>query len=323
MASYASRLRDGLWYIFGLLGMGIFYLVYSFSTTVPFAIVIVTISGFMNALYAVARQTLIQRNTEREVRGRVFGALMAIGRTTMLLGMALAGLADLIGPRTMMQFTAFVTVGAGAVAVFAPGIGQPAAEWVRSLRLLRGAAAAPGIAAGRAATLADFDRLIGRMPVLATLSLEERKSVLKDMRYIEAEEGTVIVRRGETSDSAYFVLDGGTIAGIEEDGRERVLGAHAPGDFFGEIAALTGIQRTANVVTTQPSALLRVPASSLRMMSSHPELNRVFVSTMTERMLSLNMIEMPKRNVLDQRVLKDLRSSEPRIEATALAGAGG
>jgi len=314
MAKFADRLREGLWIMIGLLGMGVCYLTYSFSTSIPFAIVVITFSGLMNSPYAVARRTLLQRNTEREMRGRVFGASMTIGNVMMLLGMAAAGLADFYGPRLMMQVTGVVNLLSGAVAMVAPGIGQPAAEWVRSLSLLRRAAQAPNVERGRAATLADFDRLIGRMPALSALTLEERQSLLKDIRYVEAPEGSVIVRKGETSDAAYFVLEGGTVAGIDENGRERVLEVLAPGDFFGEIAALTGVPRTANVITNQPSTLLRVPAITLREMSKYPELNHLFLSKMNERMLRMGIVEMPKRNVLDQQVLRDLRTEVPPFE---------
>ena len=310
MAKYADRLRDGLWVIYGLIGMGLCYLAYSFASSVPIAIFVITISGFLNSPFAVARRTLLQRNTEREMRGRVFGASMTISNVMMLLGMAAAGLADYYGPRVMMQVTAILNLVAALVAMLAPGIGQPAAEWVRSLNALRKAAQAQGVAGGRPATLADFDRLLGRMPALAVMNNADRKALLKDMRYIEASEGTVIVRQGESSDSAYFLLDGGTVAGREEGGRDRVLEVHAPGDFFGEIAALTGVPRTANVVANQQTNLLRVPAPALRTMSKYPEVNRVFLSKMTERMVRMEIIEMPKRNVIDQQVLKDLRTAE-------------
>jgi CRP-like cAMP-binding protein len=197
--------------------------------------------------------------------------------------------------------------------MLAPGIGRPAAEWLRSVSLLRKAAQTPGLDKGRVATMADMDRLIGRIPAFSILSSEERKNLLKDIHYLEAPEGAAIVRQGETSDAAYFILDGGSVAGRQEDGRERVLEVHAPGDFFGEIAALTGLPRTANVVTNQPSNLLRVPATTLRQMSGHPELNRVFLSKMTERMLRMEMIESPKINVLDQQVLRDPRTAEPEV----------
>jgi MFS family permease len=311
MAKFASRLRDGLWIIVGLFGMGVSTLIYSFSTSVAFAVFIITISGLMNAPLAIARRTMLQQNTEREVRGRVFGATRTLQNVLMLLGMAAAGLADVFGPRLMMQVSAVTGLSVGIAAMLAPGIGRPAAEWLRSVSLLRKAAQAPGLEAGRVATLADMDLLIGRIPAFSVLTLEERKSLLKDIHFLEAPEGTAIVRQGETSDAAYFILDGGSVAGREENGHERVLEVHTSGDFFGEIAALTGLPRTANVVTNQSSKLLRVPAATLRKMSRHPELNRVFLSKMTERMLRMEMIDSPKINVLDQQVLRDLRTAEP------------
>jgi CRP-like cAMP-binding protein/predicted MFS family arabinose efflux permease len=310
MARFAYRLREGLWVIIGLLGMGLAYITYSFSRSVPFAIFVVTISGMMNSPYAVARRTLLQRNTDREIRGRVFGANMTISSVMMLLGMAAAGLADIYGPRLMMQITGLINLATAVVAILAPGIGRPAAEWIRSINLLRKASLAPRPELGRAATLADFDRLVSRLPALSFLSLDERKGLVKNMRYLEAAEGSMVVKQGETSDSAFFIVDGGTVAGREENSQERILEVHSPGDFFGEIAALTGIPRTANVVTRQPSTLLRVPAATLREMSKYPVLNRLFLSKMTERMMRMDMIEMPKRNVLDQQVLRDLRTSE-------------
>jgi CRP-like cAMP-binding protein len=265
----------------------------------------------MNAPYGIARRTLLQRNTEREMRGRVFGASMTIANFMMLLGMAAAGLADVFGARAMMQVTAVINLAAGVAAVLIPGIGQPASQWVRSLSLLSKIALAPSPAAGHAATLADFDRLAGRIPAFAILNMDERKSLLKEMRRIEALEGTAIIRQGETNDAAYFILDGGSVAGRTENGSERILEVHAPGDFFGEIAALTGMPRTANVVTNQASVLLRVPAPALREMAKRPELNRVFLSKMTERMVRMEMIDLPKRAVLDQKLLRDLRTAEP------------
>ena len=209
--------------------------------------------------------------------------------------------------------TNFAGLFVGVAAILAPGIGRPAAEWLRSVSLLRKAAQAPGLDKGRVATMADMDRLIWRIPAFSILSSEERKSLLKDISYIEAPEGTAIVRQGETSDAAFFILDGGSVAGRQEDSRERVLEVHAPGDFFGEIAALTGLPRTANVVTNQPLNSLRVPATTLRQMSGHPELNRVFLSKVTERMLRMEMIDSPKINVLDQQVLRVQRTAEPEV----------
>ena len=318
IAQFADRLREGQWMSISLLGMGGFGIVYALSSSIPLAIVLVTITGFMNAPYGIARRTLIQRNTDREMRGRVFGATMTLSTVVMLVGMGVAGLADYIGIREMMLISVVLTTLAGVYALFAPGIGQPAAEWLRAVSLLRKAAEAPSLEAGRPATLADFDRLAGRLPSLSVLSADTREKLLKDARYLEAEEGCVIVRHGEISDAAYFIVDGKAIAGRTEGNQERVLEVLNSGDFFGEIAALTGIPRTANVVVEKPTALLRVPATTLRELSSKPELNRVFMTKMTERMIRMNMIELPKMLSLDQNVLRELRTETPALSAPAM-----
>jgi len=163
-----------------------------------------------------------------------------------------------------------------------------------------------------------MDRLVNHLPALSLLSPEDRQSLLKDMRYIKAPEGTAIVRRGEESDAAYFISEGRAVAGREENGQERVLEILTPGDFFGEIAALTGIPRTANVVTEQQTAMLRVPASTLRTMSKNVELNRLFMTKLTECMVRMNMIDLPKLVSYDQDVLRELRAESPEQTAMPL-----
>lgn len=311
MARFSVRLQDGTWMILSLIGVGLCYLFYSFSTSLPAAIAIIGLAGVTNAPWAIARSTMLQRNTERDIRGRVLGAFTTMNYVMFLLGMAAAGLADLYGARLMMQVTAVLYLAVGALAMLASGLGRPAAEWLRSASMLRWAPVAPGLDAGRAATLADFDRLVARLPALAALGLETRQSLLKDIRFINAPEGTSIVRQGEASDAAYFILEGGAVAGRAEANGERILEALGPGDFFGEIAALTGVPRTANIITDRPSVLLRVPAAALREFTKNPELNRLFLSKMTERMIRMDLIDLPRKLKYSPEALRELRTPEP------------
>lgn len=317
MARYAERLREGVWMSLGLLLTTVFGLVYAFSSHVPLATTMVMVTGFLNAWYYVARRTLMQRNTDREMRGRIFGALMTIGHVVMLVGMGIAGLADFIGVREMMITAVVLTGLSGVVALVAPGIGQPAAEWLRAISLLRKAESAPVLEAGRPAVLADFERLRVHIPAMAGLSAQIINRLIKEARFIDAEEGNVVVHHGEISDAAYFIVNGRAVAGRIEGNQEKVLEVLNSGDFFGEIAALTGIPRTANVVVDQPTSLIRVPASTLRELSSVPDLNRIFMSKMTERMIRMNMIEMPKMLTLDQTVLRDLRTEKTAVAQPA------
>jgi len=125
------------------------------------------------------------------------------------------------------------------------------------------------------------------------------------------------VRQGEQSDAAYFVLDGRTVASQAPDGAERVLEVHNAGDFFGEIAALTSVPRTASVIAEQPTTVLAVPAAALRNLMSEPLINRVFLSKLTERMLRMQMVALPGFGGLDQEALRDLRTPDPQAPPEA------
>lgn len=309
MAAYASRLREGQWIVISLVAMGVLGLVYAFVTSIPLAIALIAVSGFFNAPLGVSQRLLVQRNTTREIRGRVTSVFFVARDVFFLVGMASAGLADIIDVRIVFAAASLLSLLLGFVGAVLPGLGLPAAEWRRAVALLRGARAAPGLGPARAASLADFDRLARRVPAIATLSPAERRELAARTLVADAPAGTTIVRRGDASDAGYFVIEGRAVAGWDEEGGYRPLEILNAGDFFGEIAALTGAPRTANVVAEEDTVLLQVPAASLREMSAHGELNRLFLSKMTERMVRMNMIDLPRFSGIDQGSLKELRSA--------------
>src|SRR4029079_12452530 len=81
------------------------------------------ISGFWNSPAAVARSVLLQRNTPREMRGRVFSAFYVSRDVIFLFGMAGAGLADIINVRILIVVASVLLIGAAGIALIAPGIG--------------------------------------------------------------------------------------------------------------------------------------------------------------------------------------------------------
>ena len=170
---------------------------------------------------------------------------------------------------------------------------------------------------GRAATLSDFDLLAGHLSALSGLSVKERQALAAQTLVANAPAGTVILRKGETSDAAYFIMEGRAVAGWDEEGGYRPLETLNAGDFFGEIAAITGTPRTANVVAEQDTRVLQVPAEALRQMISHPPLNRVFLSKMTERMARMNLLDLPRVGGMDQQTLRELRTPEPELQAAS------
>ena len=245
MAKYAGLLQTGLWVFVGTLGMGISGVLYGLSPTIGIAIVWVMLSGFFNSPSAVARQTLLQRHTPRELRGRVFSALFVMRDVIFLVGMAGAGLADIIDVRIMIILASLILCVVGVVALFAPGIGRPAAEWRRGLTALRaaraGAAAVPRSPA-RAATVGRL-RPAGRArgDVRAPQRRPARRRSCADATVREVPAGARVIAQGDEATSAYFILEGEAAAGIPDaEGGYRGLSTMSAGDFFGEIGALTG-----------------------------------------------------------------------------------
>jgi len=309
MAGLFDRMQEGPWIAIGYLGMGAAGIAYSATHSVPVAVIILTISGFMNAPSAIGRRIVMQRNTPREMRGRVNSAFFVARDIFFLIGMGAAGLADLIDVRIMYLISSLMVLGGGIWVLFLPGLRQDAAQWKRALGLLRQSPSAPGLGGGRSVTPADFDALVGVLPAMAILTAKERESLLQHGRIIEAASGTAILRYGEEGNAAYFILTGRTMVGFPaKDGEYKNLAIMLQGDFFGEIAALTGAHRTADVVAQENTTLFQVPAATLRSLMSNPQLSQLFLSTMGERLNRTSLSDLPRFAGVDQQDLKELRA---------------
>lgn len=313
MARLADRLHAGQWLALSFVSMGLIEIAFAQAPALPLAIALYAANGLLNAPSVVGRQLVIQRGTPRELRGRVNSAFFVTRDVAFAIGMASAGLADLFDVRVLFLLAGAMVLGCGLLTLALPGLGQPSAEWRRMLAMLRTAPTAPGLGLGRAALPADITLLAMHLPALADWSRKAREELAAQTRLYEAPAGTAIVRQGERSDAAYFLIDGRTIASRqEEDGAERVLEVHNAGDFFGEIAALTGVPRTASVIAERPTMVLQVPAAGLRKMMSDTRLNRVFLSKLTERMVRMRIVALPGFGGLDQETLRELRTPEPQ-----------
>jgi CRP-like cAMP-binding protein len=187
---------------------------------------------------------------------------------------------------------------------------QNRTEWKQALTLLRGAPARTGLSIGRMALPQDMDLLVGHLPTLSTLTAKERDTFISQAHVLEVPAGTNILRHGESSDSAYFILSGRAVAGIAAgEGNYRSLSSMTPGDFFGEIAALTGAARTADVVAAEDTSLVQVPALALRSLMSNPALSALFLAKISERLGRTSINELPRFAGVDQQDVRELRTA--------------
>jgi DHA3 family macrolide efflux protein-like MFS transporter len=317
MARYAERIREGSWLVISFLGMGMAGLLYALSSNIWMAMAVIGVSGVLNAPSFVATRLINQRNTPRDMRGRVFSTGYVIREVVYLVGMGLAGLADIWDVRIMFALSSGLLILIALAGSRLPGIGQPAAEWGRTITLLRTAPKAP-LGALRAVTPADIEALGRYIPALAGLPQRDRNTLVASGRVVTANAGTAITKAGDKGDNAYFIMSGLVAVGAATAGGEyRSLATIGGGDVIGEIAALTGSTRTADVVAEEETELMEVPATTLRQLMARPEFGSLVLGKMSERLARTASIgDLPRFGRLDQQALREMRSESPHESKT-------
>ncbi len=95
-----------------------------------------------------------------------------------------------------------------------------------------------------------------------SLNPEDCERLAASLRRRSLKKGEVLFRKGDEGNSLYIVRKGGIkIVLPSELGDEAVLAILSEGDFFGEMALLDGMPRSADAVALDPSELLALSRS--------------------------------------------------------------
>jgi voltage-gated potassium channel len=122
--------------------------------------------------------------------------------------------------------------------------------------------------------------LVSKVPFFQTLDPSAITEITHMLRRVEVPERTAVIRRGKVGDCMYFIADGEVE--VEVDPAPVRLGV---GAFFGELALLGDLIRTANVSTTKSSTLLVLDLADFRaVMAHHSELARAIDAEAKKRL---------------------------------------
>ncbi len=102
------------------------------------------------------------------------------------------------------------------------------------------------------------------------------------------EDGDVIIREGN-KDIDFFKLIRGALTVIK--GGKKIAELTEPGEYFGEMASITGEQRTASIISQGRSTVKRFPGDKLEeIVEKYPDVSKYLFKTMTKRLQKSNQI---------------------------------
>lgn len=103
---------------------------------------------------------------------------------------------------------------------------------------------------------------------------------------------TVLISEGDQSDFLYVILEGKVKVFVsDESGKEAILNIQGPGEYFGELALIDEVPRSASVMTLIPSRLAFVSRSDFEAcLAKHPTLALKLIRTLTQRIRSLTEV---------------------------------
>lgn len=155
------------------------------------------------------------------------------------------------------------------------------------------------------------------VPLFSSLSPEEGERYGKSCLWKDYEAHELVIDIDEETTDVRFVVSGLVrVINRFSVGKEVILGEMNPGEYFGELAAIDGETRSANITTLYRSRLCIVPQKLfLDILNRHPEISLEVMRVLTMRIRTLNM-RLAEQSFLQAKhrlYAELLRLSKPRM----------
>jgi hypothetical protein len=226
----SGRLRVAPGFIVATGASAVLATLFGFSPAgyIPFALL--ALIGLSDVFVQVFATTIIQTATPRDLLGRVFGALESSFIVAMLIGTLAAGpLIGAVGPRATCVMLGLL--GVVVLALYLPRLRK--LESALGVRIF-----------------------LRRVPVLTTLSRAMVEDLALRVQLDQVAPGTTLVRQGDVGDRLFIIKEGDVDVMVSDDsGRSTTVATLSKTDYFGEIALLRDVPRTASVVARGPVQL--------------------------------------------------------------------
>ena len=224
-----GRQRLGLPLLVGGLVAGVPFAIAGFAPGVAAAAVLLVCCGAGKAFFEVTARTFLHRLLPDRLLTAVFG----LQETIMMAGFALGSLAAPL----------LIAVAGRRGAFVAAGLFLPLAV-VASWSLVRRLDA-------NTAVPTDVLDLLLEVPILSVLAPRIVERLAREAVAVSVREGATLITEGEAGDRFYVIASGAVLVSR----RGKPLRRLAPGGWFGELALLREVPRTATVVAATDATL--------------------------------------------------------------------
>jgi CRP/FNR family cyclic AMP-dependent transcriptional regulator len=126
---------------------------------------------------------------------------------------------------------------------------------------------------------------LARAPIFDELSKKELTELARVTDDLEVAAGTVLCKQGQRGSEFFVIMDGEVE--VSRDGRRIESGGG--GDFFGEVALVARIPRTATVTATTPVRLFVLTSRAFSgMLDDYPTVERKVLRTLAKRLVDMS-----------------------------------
>lgn len=129
-------------------------------------------------------------------------------------------------------------------------------------------------------------RLLSQVPLFKSLSPEDRAELATLVRKQKVKKGEALFRKGSEGTTLYIIQEGAIkIALPSRLGNCRIVTIFSAGDFFGEMALLDGMPRSADAVAVEKSVLFLLNRSDfLRFLKQNDSAMELILSSLSMRL---------------------------------------